>query len=105
MPKFPTKAFETLKSAAKDKSAGLNAEAIKEKAAKAGGVFAEKAGEIRDSAVAAKEDITEKLTELDRMLQQSITEYNDAFTLMNDKGIKLYIERCRAVDSISNVEC
>ena len=105
MPKFPTKAFETLKSAAKDKTPGLNADAIKEKAAKAGGVFAEKAGEIRDSAVAAKEDIAEKLTELDRMLQQSITEYNDAYTLMNDKGIKLYIERCRTVDSISNVEC
>ena len=38
------------------------------------------------------------------MLQQSITDYNDAYTLMNDKGIKLYVERCRAVDSIANVE-
>ena len=105
MPKFPSKAFESLKSAATDKAAAINKEALKEKAAKAGNILSEKAGEIRDSAVAAKEDITEKLTELDRMLQQSITEYNDAYTLMNDKGIKLYVARCRAVDSISNVEC
>ena len=101
----PSKAFESLKSAATDKAAAINKEALKEKAAKAGNILSEKAGEIRDSAVAAKEDITEKLTELDRMLQQSITEYNDAYTLMNDKGIKLYVARCRAVDSISNVEC
>lgn len=104
MPKFPSKAFESIKAAAKDKTPGLDTETLKEKAAKAGGILSEKAGEIRDSAVAAKEDITEKLTELDRMLQQSVTEYNDAYTLMNDKGIKLYIERCRAVDAISNVE-
>ena len=104
MPKFPSKAIESLKASAKDKAPGLNTDSIKEKAAKASGILSEKAGEIRDSAVAAKEDITEKLTELDRMLQQSVTEYNDAYTLMNDKGIQLYVERCRAVDSISNVE-
>ena len=105
MPKFPSKTFESIKAAAKDKTPALDTETLKEKAAKAGGILSEKAGEIRDSAVAAKEDITEKLTELDRMLQQSVTEYNDAYTLMNDKGIKLYIERCRAVDAITNVEC
>ena len=30
--------------------------------------------------------------------------YNDAYTLMNDKGVQLYIERCRALDLISFVE-
>lgn len=104
MPKLPSKAFETLKVAAKDKAAGINTESLKEKAFKAGETLSGKAGEIKQSAIAAKEDITEKLTELDRMLQQSITDYNDAYTLMNDKGIKLYVERCRAVDSIANVE-
>ena len=38
------------------------------------------------------------------MLESTITEYNDAYTLMNDKGMQLYVERCRAVDSINNVE-
>lgn len=104
MPKFPVGAFESLKTAAKDKASGINTDKLKERAVKAGEVLSEKAGEIKESAVAAKEDITEKLTELDRMLQQSITEYNDVYTLMNDKGIKLYVERCRAIDSISNVE-
>ncbi len=51
-----------------------------------------------------KDDIQEKLTELDRMLESSVTEYNDAFTLMNDKGMQLFIERTRAVDSINFVE-
>ena len=104
MPKLPSKAFETLKAAAKDKAAGINTEILKEKAVKAGETLSGKAGEIKQSAIAAKEDITEKLTELDRMLQQSITDYNDAYTLMNDKGIRLYVERCLAVDSIANVE-
>lgn len=30
--------------------------------------------------------------------------YNDAYTLMNDKGVQLFVERCRATDAISNVE-
>ena len=34
------------------------------------------------------------------MLKDSINEYNDAYTLMNDKGVQLYIERCRALDTI-----
>ena len=64
----------------------------------------EKATVVKDAAMDAKEDITNKLTELDRMLESSITEYNDSYTLMNDKGMQLYIERCRSVDSINNVE-
>lgn len=38
------------------------------------------------------------------MLQESITEYNDVYTIMNDKGLQLYIERCRSLDVISLVE-
>ena len=38
------------------------------------------------------------------MLASSITEYNDAYTLMNDKGVKLFVERSRAVDTVANVE-
>ena len=72
---------------------------------KAGVVISQKASEVKDAAVDVKEDITAKLTELDRMLESSITEYNDTYTLMNDKGMQLYIQRCMAVDTISNVEC
>ncbi len=71
---------------------------------KAGTAISEKAVDVKDAAMDVKEDITNKLTELDRMLEGSITEYNDAYTLMNDKGMQLYVERCRAVDSINNVE-
>lgn len=70
----------------------------------AGYFLAQKAVKVKDAAVAAKDDITEKLTELDRMLESSVTEYNDAYTLMNDKGVRLYVERCRATDAINNVE-
>ena len=51
-----------------------------------------------------KEDIYSKIHELDRLLEASITEYNNAYTLMNDKGIKLYVERCRTIDTIATVE-
>jgi len=70
----------------------------------AGGMISQKAGEVKDAAVEVKDDITSKLTELDRMLEKSITEYNDAYTLMNDKGVQLYVERTRAIDTINNVE-
>lgn len=76
----------------------------KDMAVKAGSVISDKAGEIKESAVSLKEDITDKLTELDRMLESSVTEYNDAFTLMNDKGLQLFTERTRAVDTIAFVE-
>lgn len=55
----------------------------KEYAKKACVIISEKAGEIKESAVDIKADIEEKLYELDRMLESSITEYNDAYTLMN----------------------
>ena len=100
MAKLPLKTVDSLKAAAKEKAAQINVDLLKDTAEALG----EKAGVVRDSALATKEEIANKLTELDRMLEQSITEYNDAYTLMNDKGIKLYVERCRAADVISNVE-
>ena len=96
--------LRAIKDAAVKSTASIDFEAAKEKAAKAGEIIGSKAVEIKDSAVAMKDDITEKLTELDRMLESSITEYNDAYTLMNDKGVQLFVERTRAVDTISFVE-
>lgn len=81
-------------------SAKKSGEALK----KAGAAISEKASIAKGVASEVKEDISNKLTELDRMLEGSITEYNDAYTLMNDKGMQLYVARCRAVDSINNVE-
>ena len=96
--------FRDLKDIAKKSIASIDVDAAKEKAAKASEIVSSKASEIKDSAMAMKEDITEKLTELDRMLESSITQYNNAFTLMNDKGVLLFVERNRAVDTIGFVE-
>ncbi len=41
---------------------------------------------------------------LDATLRRVIDEYNAAYTLMNDKGTTLYIQRERSVDLIKNVE-
>lgn len=82
----------------------IDTEAIKEKARQTGETLIEKAGDVKDAAVKAKDELEEKWTELDRMLDTSITEYNNAYTLMNDKGVQLYVERCRATDSVANVQ-
>ena len=87
------------------KSMAGNAVKMSGEALKSAGVaISKKAVEAKDAAMDLKDDIQAKLTELDRMLEGSITEYNDAYTLMNDKGMQLYVERCRAVDTINNVE-
>ena len=96
--------FGGLKLAAQKGLASIDKEALKEKAAEAAGVLKEKAVVVKDAAVAAKDEIADKITELDRMLQGVVTEYNDAYTIMNDKGIQLFVERSRAVDTISFVE-
>ena len=88
----------------KERAASINVDSLKQAAAQTGGVLSEKAAQIKDAAVATKDEIEEKLTELDRMLEESINEYNGVFTQMNDKGIRLYVERSRAVDVIDNVE-
>lgn len=98
------KVLANLKDAAKKGLANIDVDALKDKAAVAAGAIKEKAIEAKDSAVAVKDEITDKLTELDRMLQDSVTEYNDAYTIMNDKGVQLFVERSRAVDSILFVE-
>lgn len=97
-------ALEELKAAAQKGIASIDTDAILNKAAEATEVLKEKTNEAVDAVLEAKEDITEKINELDRMLEESITEYNDAFTLMNDKGMRLFVERSRAVDSISFVQ-
>lgn len=98
------KPFGGLKLATQKGLASIDMEALKEKATEATGVLKEKAVEVKDAAVAAKDEIADKLTELDRMLRGVVTEYNDAYTIMNDKGIQLFVERSRAVDSIFFVE-
>ena len=103
-PKLPKKPLSDLKTAAQKGLSNIDVDALKDKAAVATSTLAEKAGELKDAAVDVKDDIAAKLTELDRMLQESVTEYNDAYTIMNDKGVRLYIERCRSLDSISFVE-
>lgn len=96
--------LQSIKDAAVKSASAIDLETAKEKAARAGEIIGSKAVEIKDSAIAMKDDIAEKLTELDRILASSITEYNDAYTLMNDKGVQLFVERTRAVDTISFVE-
>ena len=96
--------FGGLKQAAKKGLASIDMDALKDRAAEATGTLMEKAVEVKDAAIAAKDEIADKLTELDRMLKGVVTEYNDAYTIMNDKGVQLFVERSRAVDSISFVE-
>ena len=96
--------LSSIKEKAVSRLQAIDTAEMREKAQKAGEAIGNKAMEIKESAVAMKDDIEEKLTELDRMLESSITEYNNAYTLMNDKGVQLFIERNRAVDSIGFVE-
>lgn len=98
------KFLESLKSSAQKAASSIDVGALKGKTIEATEVIKAKAVEAKDAAVSAKEDIVDKLTELDRMLQSSITEYNDAYTLMNDKGVQLYVERSRSSDTVLFVE-
>lgn len=82
----------------------IDTEALRSKVEDATDTLKTKAVEAKDAAVAVKDDITDKLTELDRMLQDSVTEYNDSYTLMNDAGVKLFVERTRALDTVAFVE-
>lgn len=100
-PKAPKKALSDLKASAQKGLSAIDVDAIKDKAAEATSIMVDKAGKLKDAAIDVKDDIASKLTELDRMLQESVTEYNDAYTIMNDKGVQLYIERCSSLDSLS----
>lgn len=77
---------------------------VREKATKAAEMLSVKAGEIKESAMEIKDDINDKIYELDHMLEHSVTDYNDAYTIMSDNGMQLYIERCRASDLIGHIE-
>ena len=96
--------IENVKLVDKEGNTLLDMSAVKGKAVQATDYLNDKAAAVKDAAIETKEDIDAKLKELDRMLEQAVTDYNDAYTLMNDKGIRLYVERCRAVDTITNIE-
>lgn len=98
------KFLEGIKSSAQKAVTSIDMDALKGRTIEATEVIKAKAVEAKEAAVSAKEDIVDKLTELDRMLQSSITEYNDAYTLMNDKGVQLYVERSRSSDTVLFVE-
>ena len=103
MAKIPN-IFNATKNLAKQGASSIDPAAISQAAGKAAEAISSAAKEAKASAAQVKDDIESKITELDRMLEESITAYNDAFTLMNDKGVKLFVERSRAVDSIAFVE-
>lgn len=79
-------------------------EKAKERVAQAGDFISDKADDVKEKAVNVKDDIDEKLNELDNMLTEVINEYNDSYTLMSDKGLRLFIERNRALDTIKLTE-
>lgn len=96
--------FGNIKVVAQKGINGIDTETVKDKANTVTNNLFNKAEELKDLAVSTKDDIAEKLTELDRMLEESVAEYNDAYTIMNDRGVQLYVERSRALDSIAFVE-
>ncbi len=79
-------------------------EQTKKAASKAAAAIGNEAGKLRDKADETEAAVREKATGLDKMLEDAVAEYNDTYTFMNDKGIRLFVERNRAVDSIENVK-
>lgn len=69
-----------------------------------GAAITKKASELQEVAKKTRNDVEEKVTKLDRELEVAINKYNDAYTLMNDQGIQLYIERTRETDAIDCIE-
>lgn len=94
----------SIKNTISDNVDKIDKDALKASIGKTGTAIKEKSIEAKDAALKVKDDISDKLTELDRMLEAEITSYNDAYTLMNDKGIRLFVERSRSVDLVENVE-
>ena len=81
------KAIGAIKSVAKKGIDSIDIDAIREKANDATDILKDKAGEIKDVAVSTKDDIAEKLAELDNMLQDAITEYNDEEIKFGDEVV------------------
>jgi uncharacterized protein YoxC len=98
---------DNIKSAAIDTLKNINkgGEKVRERASKTVEVIGQKTGEMKAEAVKVKNDVEEKITKLDRELADATTQYNDAYTQMNDMGVRLYVERNRTIDLIANVEC
>lgn len=82
----------------------LDIDDLKEKTLQFTGVVNDKAEAIKSAALETKDNIDDKINELDEQTKQAAMHYNDAYTQMNDKGMQLYVERCRAIDSIDFVE-
>lgn len=87
------------------KNINKSGEKVREQASETAKSISQKAGEMKADAIKAKKDVEDKITKLDRELADATTQYNDAYTQMNDKGIRLYVERNRSIDLIVNVEC
>lgn len=79
-------------------------EFISEKAGDVGEFVSDRADDVKEKTSSVIDDIDEKINELDNMLAEVINEYNDSYTLMNDKGLRLFIERNRALDTIKLTE-
>lgn len=100
----PPNPFDGIMSLAAGAVNNIDVDAIAAQVNAAGEAIGATAANVKDAAISTKDDITAKITELDRILEQAITEYNDAYTLMSDKGLRLYIARQRSCDSIALVE-
>ncbi|MCQ2566566.1 MAG: hypothetical protein MJ194_07000 [Clostridia bacterium] len=91
------------KAAALGETASIVAGEAKEKAKTTGQYVGERAAHIKDTAMILKEEAELKRTALDRELESAITNYNEAYTIFNDNGFNLYMQRMRAADVVDNV--
>ena len=94
-----TKAYGSVKTSLES----IDTSGVEKTLSDVGGFISNTADDVKTAAVKLKEDVENKLTELDRALEASITEYNDAYTMMNDRGYSLYLERVRSADAIDNI--
>ncbi|GAA1119762.1 hypothetical protein GCM10009650_25230 [Nesterenkonia jeotgali] len=63
--------------------------------------LAEQVGDFKDSAMGSIENLTDKKPD---EYEEAIAEYNNAFTLMSDKGLSLLLQRERSTDLIQLIE-
>lgn len=77
---------------------------VVEKTHRAGEAVKAAAEEVRSRASDTKESIEDRINRLDVELETAIDAYNAAYTMMNDNGMSLYLQRIRSIDLIENVE-
>ena len=82
---------------------GQHSGVIKNRARKAFDKLAKKASAEEPTKELTQQEADPKV-KLDDALRQAVTEYNDAYTTMNDNGNALCVLRTRAVDLIDNIE-